>query len=220
MKIKEIPLKYRPREKLEKEGVITLSDSELLAIILKTGSNNQNVVELSNNLIYKHGLEKLNNYSLKELQKIKGIGYAKACQIISLFEFSKRYKFSRVSKIIKCSKDVFNYCKPLLENKKKEYFMVLYLDTRNNVVKHEIIFIGTVNSSVVHPREIFKTAVKESVCSIILVHNHPSGDPSPSPEDVNFTKVIFEAGELMNINVLDHIIIGDDYFSFKDNNLF
>jgi len=218
MRIKDISLENRPRERLEKQGSSVLSDAELLAIILKTGNKDENVVDMSNRLISKYGIDKLSNCSLAELQEIKGIGNAKASQIIALFEFNKRHNISKQNgKPIKTAKDVFDYCSPKLSGVDKEHFMILHLDTRNKIIKDEIVSVGTLNSSLIHPREVFKSAIKESANAIILVHNHPSGDTEPSEEDKKITDILFKAGELLSIKVLDHVIIGkDSWHSFKD----
>jgi len=218
MRIKDISLENRPRERLEKRGPSVLSDAELLAIILKTGNKDENVIDMSNRLISKYGVDKLSNCSLAELQEIKGIGNAKASQIIALFEFNKRHNISKQNgKPIKTAKDVFDYCSPKLSGVDKEHFMILHLDTRNKIIKDEIVSVGTLNSSLIHPREVFKPAIKESANAIILVHNHPSGDAEPSEEDKKITDILFKAGELLSIKVLDHVIIGkDSWHSFKD----
>ena len=218
MRIKDISLENRPRERLEKQGPSVLSDAELLAIILKTGNKDENVIDVSNRLISKYGVDKLSNCSLAELQEIKGIGNAKASQIIALFEFNKRHNISKQNgKPIKTAKDVFDYCSPKLSGVDKEQFMILHLDTRNKIIKDEIVSVGTLNSSLIHPREVFKSAIKESANAIILVHNHPSGDAEPSEEDKKITDILFKAGELLSIKVLDHVIIGkDSWHSFKD----
>lgn len=218
MRIKDISLENRPRERMEKQGVSVLSDSELLAVILQKGTKEENVIDMSNRLISKYGVSKLSSCSLKELQEIKGIGKAKASQIIALFEFNKRHSFSKQNgKPIKSAKDVFNYCSPKLSNMDKECFMVLHLDSKNKIIKDEIISIGTLNSSIIHPREVFKSAIKESANSVILVHNHPSGDVEPSKEDKVVTDKLFSAGELLSIKVLDHVIIGrEQFYSFKE----
>ncbi len=218
MRIKDISLENRPRERLEKQGPSVLSDAELLAIILKTGNKDENVIDMSNRLISKYGVDKLSSCSLVELQEIKGIGNAKASQIIALFEFNKRHNISKQNgKPIKTAKDVFDYCSPKLSGVDKEHFMILHMDTRNKIIKDEIVSVGTLNSSLIHPREVFKSAIKESANAIILVHNHPSGDVEPSEEDKKITDILFKAGELLSIKVLDHVIIGkDSWYSFKD----
>ena len=221
MRIKDIPPENRPRERLEKNGVHVLSDAELLAIIFKTGNKEENAIVMSDRLITKYGLGKLNELSLKELQEIKGIGPAKSMQIKALFEFNKRYSLAkRDGEPIKSARDVFEYASQRLITNQQETFMILLLDSKNRIVKDEVISIGTLNASIIHPREVFKSAIRESANSIILVHNHPSGDPEPSVEDEQITKKLFEAGELLNIKILDHVIVGKDKFwSFKERSV-
>ena len=219
MRIKDISKENRPRERFQKFGASVLSDAELLAIILQKGNKEENVIDMSNRLISKHGLNKLSDLSLSEIQEIKGIGPAKAMQIKALFEFNKRHNLAKIdNSIIKCAKDVFDYVSKRLPSKDKEHFIILHLDSRNRIIKDEVISIGTLNVSIIHPREVFKSAIKESTNAIILVHNHPSGEPSPSHEDNKITKRLLEAGELLNIKVLDHVILGNEsYWSFKEN---
>lgn len=218
MRIKDISKENRPRERLEKNGVHVLSDAELLAIIFKTGNKEENAIVMSDILITKYGLGKLNELSLKELQEIKGIGPAKSMQIKALFEFNKRHSLAkRDGEPIKSARDVFEYASQRLITNQQEKFMILLLDSKNRIVKDEVISMGTLNASIIHPREVFKSAIRESANSIILVHNHPSGDPEPSIEDEQITEKLFEAGELLNIKVLDHVIVGKDKFwSFKE----
>ncbi|NQU78626.1 DNA repair protein RadC [Candidatus Woesearchaeota archaeon] len=217
MRIREISPENRPRERLAKLGSSALSDAELLAIILKTGNKEENAIDISNRLISKYGLDKLSTCSLIELQSIKGIGKAKSSQILASFELSKRSKISQ-NKEINCSKDVFAIYHSRLSELDREIFMVLHLDTRNQLINDEIISIGTLNEAIIHPREVFKSAIKQSANSVILVHNHPSGDPSPSPEDEEITRIIREAGDLLKIKVLDHIIIGKNkFYSFTED---
>jgi len=219
MRIKDISAENRPRERLESKGAVALSDAELLAIILKVGNREENVIDMSNRLLSNYGIDKLASCSLKQLQSIKGIGKAKACQILALFEINKRHSLSKQNgKPIKSAKDVFEYCSPKLSNMDKECFMVLHLNSKNKIIKDEIISVGTLNSSLIHPREVFKSAIKESANAVILVHNHPSGDTDPSKEDEEITERLSDVGELLNIKVLDHVIIGkNDYHSFKEN---
>ena len=180
MRIKDISPENRPRERLQREGVHVLSDAEVLAVILQKGTKEENVIDMSNRLISKYGLDKLSDLSLTELQAIKGIGPAKAMQIQALFEVNKRHNLSKQNgEPIKSAKDVYKYCSPKLNGTDKEHFMILHLDTRNRVIKDEIVSVGTLNSSLIHPREVFKSAIKESANAVILVHNHPSGDPTP-----------------------------------------
>ena len=180
MRIKDISIENRPRERLEKQGATALSDAELLAIILKIGNKQENVVDMSNRLLSKYGISKLSSCSLKELQAINGIGKAKACQILALFEFNKRHNLAKQNgKSLRSAKDVYTYVESKLAHLDKECFMALHLDTKNCVVKEEIVSLGTLNSSLVHPRELFKSAIKESANSIfwcIITHRaiqHP-----------------------------------------------
>ena len=221
MRIKDISKENRPRERLEKNGVHVLSDAELLAIIFKTGNKEENAIVMSDRLITKYGLGKLNELSLKELQEIKGIGPAKSMQIKALFEFNKRHSLAkRDGEPIKSARDVFEYVSQRLITNQQEHFMILLLDSKNKIVKDEVISMGTLNASIIHPREVFKAAIRESANSIILVHNHPSGDPEPSAEDEQITEKLFDAGELLNIKVLDHVIVGKDKFwSFKERSV-
>ena len=218
MRIKDIAKENRPRERLEKNGAHVLSDAELLAIIFKTGNKQENAVEMSDRLISKYGIGKLNELSLKELQEIDGIGPAKSMQIKALFEFNKRHNLAkRDGKPIRGAKDVFEYASQRLIASKQENFMILHLNSKNRVIKDEIISLGTLTASIIHPREVFRSAIRESAGAIILVHNHPSGNPEPSQEDKDITKKLIEAGDLLNIKVLDHVIIGEqNYYSFKE----
>ncbi|MCC7574857.1 DNA repair protein RadC [Candidatus Woesearchaeota archaeon] len=216
MKIKDITSENRPRERMMTQGAESLSNTELIAIILQKGTKEFNALDLANQIISMYGLEKLSQCSLQELMKIKGIGKAKATQIQAVFELHKRIKTKKNGTQIKNAKDVYDYCEPMLRDKDKEHFMILHLNTKNQVIKHETISIGTLNASIVHPREIFKSAIKENANAIILVHNHPSGDPEPSPEDEEITHRLEEAGELLNIKILDHVIIAEKkFYTFK-----
>lgn len=223
MKIKEIPASERPREKLLKYGKENLSDSELLAIVLKTGTKNCNVNELAINIIKElGGIENLKNTSLNTLLKIKGIGKAKAIELMSLSELSKRIN----KKIVIEEKTkyinpniIYNHNKYLFDNKMQEHFYCLYLNAKKQLIERKLLFMGTLNRSVVHPREIFKEAYKLSASSIICMHNHPSGDINPSNEDIILTNSLIKLGKLNGIPVVDHIIVGDDnYYSFFEEN--
>jgi DNA repair protein RadC len=196
-----------------------LSESELLAIILRSGTRGENVIEMSNRIIAKHGLSKLSELSMKELQEIKGIGPAKAAQILAMFELNKRKKASKSSKrAMKSAKDVFEYATNKWPRGDREQFMIMHLNTKGRVIGDEVVSVGTLNSSLIHPREVFKSAVKESSNSVILAHNHPSGDPEPSVEDEEVTKRLSDAGKVLGITLLDHVIVaGDKYYSFAQN---
>ncbi|MBU4116116.1 MAG: DNA repair protein RadC [Nanoarchaeota archaeon] len=218
MKIKDIPKEGRPRERFLKHGPETLSDAELFAIILRTGFIGENVMEMSNRLIAEYGLDKLFECSLKELQKIKGIGPGKAMQILTIAELQKRINQSKKPiKKISCAQDVFNYFHERLKDKKEEHFYVLMLNTQNCIIGEQLISKGILDASIIHPREIFKPAIKNSASKIILVHNHPSGDPKPSAEDEEITRRLVKSGEELEIKVLDSVIIGDGkWWSWKE----
>ena len=210
MKIKDLPDSSKPRERFLKFGKEALSDAELFAIILRTGTINENVVDMSNRLIKEYSLEKLFDCSLKELQSIKGIGPSKAMQILAMSELGKRYSQSKNPiKKISCAEDVYNHFKEKLKDEKQENFYVLILNNANNIIKEEFISKGVLDSAILHPREVFKPAIKNSASKLILVHNHPSGNPEPSEEDIEITRRLIEAGKLIDIKVLDHVIIGD-----------
>ena len=213
MRIKEIALEQRPRERLKFKGAESLSDAELLAIILQNGTNGENVVDLSNRLISTFGIDKLNSLSLQELMKTKGIGLAKASKLIAAFELSKRVNSGRIcEKVVKNPSDIASYYIEKLKDLKKEHFIAVFLDSKNKIIKDEVISVGTLNSSLVHPREVFKEAIKCSANSVILVHNHPSGNIEPSDEDCRVNKVLVETGNLVGIRVLDHLIVGNEEF--------
>ncbi|MBU1129407.1 MAG: DNA repair protein RadC [Nanoarchaeota archaeon] len=221
MKIKDLPKQNRPRERFLEKGPEALSDAELFAIFLRTGTVGENVTEMSNRLIAEYGLDKLFDCSLKELQKIKGIGPSKAMQILAMSELGKRYNQSKNPiKKITCAEDVFKLFKDRLRDEKQENFYVLMLNTKNIIIKEEFISKGVLDSAILHPREVFKPAIKNSASKIILIHNHPSGDPSPSEEDLDITKSIIEVGEKIGIRVIDHVIIGGDkWWSWKEKTL-
>lgn len=219
MNIKELPNSSKPRERFLQYGKEALSDAELLAIILRTGTIQKNVVDMSNKLIKKYSLEKLFECSLKELQEIKGIGPNKAMQILAISELGKRYANSKNPvKKISSAKDVFNYFHENLKNEKQENFYILILNNHNKIVKEELISKGILDTAILHPREVFKPAIKYSASKIILIHNHPSGNSKPSKEDLEITQILIESGNLLGIKILDHIIIGNgNYWSWIEN---
>lgn len=219
MSIKNLPDDKKPREKLLKHGPAFLTDTELLAIILRTGSKKENVLKLSENFLKKYNIKSLAKLNVAVLKKQFGIGDAKACQMLACFELGKRlFTFSENKKTqIQKSEDLVRIVLPEMCFLEKEHLKAIYLDSRKRIIKSETIFIGSLNESVVHPREIFKRALEENAAAIILVHNHPSGDPSPSEFDFKITKEILNSGEILGVPVLDHIIIGDkEYFSFRE----
>jgi len=224
MKVKDLPKDDRPREKLLKHGAENLSKSELLAILLRTGAKGKSVMNISRDLIKKFG--SLNNIAQKtaaELAKERGIGKDKAATLLAAFELARRMEFEKSSlegKSITNPKDVARYFIPKLKSEVKENFLVVCLNTANKIIATVTISIGTLNSSVVHPREVFKVAIDNLAASVILVHNHPSGNLEPSFEDKKITEKLIEAGKIIDIKILDHIIIaGDNFFSFAEKGL-
>lgn len=209
MRIKDISEENRPRERLQRCGADALSDAELLAIILQKGTRGENVIDMSNRLISRCGVDKLSELSLNELQEINGIGPVKAMTIKALFEFSKRHALARKNLTkITCAKDIYELLKEKLCDLKQEVFVVIYLDAKNQILKEEIVTKGTLDASLIHPREVFRGAIKEGAHAVIVAHNHPSGDPSPSEEDKDITEKLSKAGDLLNMAILDHVIIG------------
>ncbi|MEK6913814.1 MAG: DNA repair protein RadC [Nanoarchaeota archaeon] len=211
MRIKDISKEGRPRERFLKYGVEALSDAELFAILLRTGSKGENVIDMSNKLIAQYGLDKLFECSLKELEKIKGIGPSKAMQILTIAEIQKRINNSKNPvKKISCAKDVFTLMNEKLKDKKEEHFYILMLNTQNFLITDPVLITkGILDASILHPREVFKPAIKNSASKIILVHNHPSGNTEPSPEDLDITKRLIQVGEELGIKVLDSVIVGE-----------
>ena len=220
MKIKDFPAQNRPRERFLKLGPEALSDAELFAILLRTGTKGENVIDMSNRLIAEYGLEKLFECSLKELEKIKGIGPSKAMQILTIAEIQKRVSQSlKPIKKISCAEDVFKLFHERLKDKKEEHFFVVMLNNQNRIIAEHEISKGILDASIIHPREVFKPAIKNSASKIILVHNHPSGNPEPSREDIDITERLASAGDELGIKVLDHVIVGKEgWWGWKDRN--
>ena len=222
MKIKDLPESSKPRERFLKHGPEALSDAELFAIILRTGLVGENVMEMSNRLISKFGLVNLFDCSLKELQEIKGIGPNKAMQLLAIAELGKRYDQEKNAvKKISCAEDVFKLFHTRLRDKKQEHFYLVMLNNQNNIMGEQLVTMGTLDSSVIDSREIFKHVIKNSIAKVILVHNHPGGDPNPSEEDLEVTKDMIESGNLLGIKVIDHVIIGrEGFWSWKERKNF
>lgn len=220
--IKEIPKEERPRERLINFGAQNLSNEELLAIILKSGTKNESVKSLANNILKElDSINDLKEMTFERLTKIKGIKQAKACELLASIELGRRLnkKISNINQIkIVDSTSVFEYYKNVLMDIKQEHFYCVYLNTKNEIIKDKLLFVGTINESLVHPREIFKEAYLLSASSIICIHNHPTGNTSPSKNDILITEQLKEVGLILGIKLLDHIIIGKDgYYSFMDS---
>lgn len=216
MLIREINLLDRPRERAMAHGIKTLSNSELLAILFRTGTRELSALELGNKLLQKFTVNQLTNLSVGELTSISGIGNAKALSVLAAFELFKRSSIETKTRVIS-PKDVFEYLRYDLTELKQEHFVGIYLDAKNNIISSKTLFIGSLSMSVVHPREVFNWAVRLSAASIIVVHNHPSGDPTPSQSDIEVTKAIKDAGVTMDIQLVDHIVIGKtEFISLKE----
>lgn len=221
---REVPESCLPRERLEEVGEKGLSNQELLAILLRTGSKNINVMKVASMfLIHFNHLYELKNATLPEMMEIKGIGRVKAIELRAAIEFGYRIqqstqkKFGRVFSSYQIAQNLMYE----LQDFQQEHLVCLYLNTKNEVIKQETVFKGSLNQSVAHPREVFRSAVKYSAARLILAHNHPSGNPTPSENDIHFTQRMQECGKMMGIEVLDHIIIGEQaYISMREENFF
>ena len=223
--IHDLPPSERPRERLQKLGVEALSAQEILAVILGRGVAGESVMVTAQRLLSQFGnLKGIASASVEELSQVKGIGPAKASQIKAAFELSSRlegYSEAEDKPIVKTPEDVVSLVRGKLKGKKREHFLAILLDTRNRLIRVSEISIGSLDTSIVHPREVFKEAISASATSVIFVHNHPSGDPGASEDDIKLTKRLTEVGEIVGIDVLDHIIIGDkNYLSLKREGLF
>ena len=205
MKVKDLSKYARPREKLERYGVGKLADYELLAIVLGSGVQGTNVIELAKKITKKVeaiGLEKL---TLDELKSIKGLGMVKAGQVLAALEYGRR-QFAHHDDIIITPEKVFELCADI-RNSRKEHFVAFYLNSRGALIAREIISIGTLDASLVHPREVFEPALRHGAASIVVAHNHPSGDVKPSHDDIEITKILIHAGKILDIKVIDHNIV-------------
>ncbi len=219
--IKDIIKSERPRERLLEVGEKSLSNEELLSIILKTGTKNISVKDLSRKILNEiKDISNLKDMTYNKLIKIKGIGTVKAIEILASLELGRRVYYRNVKQKIKLNNTtlVFEHFKNLFIDETQENFYALYLNTKTELISYKLLFKGTINTSVVHPREIFKYAFLESANSIIVIHNHPSNNTTPSKEDIELTNKLFEIGNIMAIPIIDHIIIGiDNYYSFYEN---
>jgi DNA repair protein RadC len=213
--IKDVPKEDRPRERLLKYGASRLSNQELLAIILGTGTRDESVMTLAGRvLMHFEGLKLLGEAAIEELTAIKGIGNAKGVVMLSAIELGRRMNQYKPEEryIIRSPEDGADYVMEEMRSLNQEHFVVLFLNTKNQVIHRQTIFIGSLNASIVHPREIYREAVKRSAASIICAHNHPSGDPTPSQEDIHVTRRLVDSGKMIGIEVLDHLVIGDRKF--------
>lgn len=218
--IKDIPIGERPRERAIKYGINSLSNEDLISIIIKTGTHNKSAKDISNNIISLiSNINDLRSISFQRLKSINGIGSVKAIELLSAIELGRRvfYRVEKEKIKLNNSKVIYEYFKDLVIEENEENFYAIYLDTKSYLITYKLLFKGTINTSCVHPREIFKYALINSAYSIIVFHNHPSGDVSPSIQDKELTKSLFEIGSLMGIPVVDHLIFGrNEYFSFYE----
>ncbi|WP_305852318.1 DNA repair protein RadC [Virgibacillus sp. MSJ-26] len=213
--IKDVPKEDRPRERMLKFGSNHLSNQELLAILLGTGTKQESVMALSNRvLMHFEGLNLLRDATIEELTAIKGIGNAKGVLVLSAIELGKRMNEYKPEEryVIRSPEDGADYVMEEMRSLNQEHFVTLFLNTKNQIIHRQTIFIGSLNASIVHPREVFREAVKRSAASIIVAHNHPSGDPTPSQEDIHVTRRLVESGKMIGIELLDHLIIGNRKF--------
>ncbi|WP_372368397.1 DNA repair protein RadC [Candidatus Uabimicrobium sp. HlEnr_7] len=213
----------KPREKVVAHGISILSDRELFALIFRSGTRNHDVLDVSRKMLEEFpSLRVLSTASIAELQKLPGIGLTKAIQVQACLEIARRFcqKVAETGEVLSSSKQVYQHFQCMLRDEKKEKFFCVHLGSKNQVLKKELISIGSLNASIVHPREVFSSAIKESSNSLLLVHNHPSGDPTPSKEDISTTKRLIEVGSIVGIKIIDHIIIGEGcYVSFAEQNI-
>ena len=219
--IKDLARIDRPREKLVRYGRDRLSDAELLAIILQTGKKGEDVLEFSSRILRKNGLSDLAQLELGQLEEITGMGHTKACGLLACIELGRRVFTGKKTELKQMlyPEDVFNSLKDIRESR-KEHFVVFYLDSRNQEIKREIVSIGTINSSIVHPREVFEGAVKHLASNVLVAHNHPSGELKASEKDIAVTERLRDSGILLGITLLDHIIVTKDgYLSLREENI-
>ncbi|MCJ8013798.1 DNA repair protein RadC [Paenibacillus sp. KQZ6P-2] len=221
--LRDIPHQERPRERMLQYGAGALSHAELLAILLRTGTRKESAIHLAQRILKQVGsMRRLVDMSIQELMAIKGIGSAKAVQLKAGIELGQRLARSRFEDpvVIRSPRDAAEVLMEQLRYLQKEHFVCLFLNTKNHIIAQETLSIGSLNASIVHPREVFRAAMKCSSASLVCAHNHPSGDPTPSPEDISLTSRLKEAGEIVGIEVLDHLIIGDgEFVSLKEQGL-
>lgn len=213
--LSSVPVVELPRERMMNQGLEALSNAELIAILLRTGSSGESVMNLANRVLGQvGGIREFLDTSLEELVKVRGIGTAKAVQLLAGIELGRRVAKTTPQErwAIRSPEDVSKLMMEEMRHLTQEHFVCLFLNTKNQVIAQHTIFIGSLNSSIVHPREVFKEAIRRSSASIICLHNHPSGDPTPSKEDIEVTKRLISAGQIVGIDVLDHVIIGDGRF--------
>lgn len=223
--IKEIPLNDRPREKMAANGAAVLTDAELIAILLRTGTAEKSAIDIASEMTADGGLYKrlAGITRLNELTNIKGLGQAKAATVLAALEIGRRIASAKpIEKIhLSCPQDVADFLMPRLRYAAKEQFVVILLNNKNKVIGTEVVSEGSLSSSIVHPREVFAPAILHHAAAIMVAHNHPSGDPKPSTEDEEVTRLLSRSGKVLGIPMIDHVIIGDgNYYSFLENEAF
>jgi DNA repair protein RadC len=224
LKIRDVHVVDRPRERLMRQGAQSLSNQELIAILLGTGTKNESVLTVASRVLL--NFEKLHNLkyaTLEEMVAIKGIGEVKAVSLLAAIELGRRLASKDLEErfTIRSPEDAASFLMQDMTSLQQEHFVCLFLNVKNQVIHKKTIFVGSLNASIVHPREIYREAVKRSAASIICSHNHPSGVPTPSPEDIDVTNRLFEAGKIVGVDLLDHVIIGDHQFiSMKEKGYF
>ncbi len=220
-KIKSLPLHLRPREKLIARGPSGLTNKELLAIILRTGRSGKSALDLAGDILSKYPLEKISTITHEELSGVKGVDIGKSTSILAAFELSRRVtkSFDNSLPVISCPQDAVDQLTDI-RSKQKEHFVVLYLNARNQLIHREIISIGTLTASLVHPREVFEPAIRHLAAAVMLAHNHPSENVYPSKEDILLTELLVRSGRILDIKVLDHLIMcSNNYLSFKQKGM-
>ncbi len=221
--VKEMPAEERPRERLARVGPQSLSTIELLAIILRTGVGGENVINMSTRILAQYGgLAGLARADFAQIEAVKGLGPAKTAQLLAAFELGRRLMLESPEERlqIRSPADAAHLLMPLIGHKEQENFVVLYLDTRNRVTDREVLYKGSLNTSLVRVAEVFRGAIRRNSAGIIVAHNHPSGDPNPSPEDVALTRRLVKAGKLLEVDLLDHLVIGQNrYVSLQERAL-
>jgi len=223
--VRDLPIDERPREKLMADGAACLSNVELLAILLRTGTKENSVLRVAEQVLARYkdvGLTAMMSMSVAELSSVQGIGAVKAATILAAVELGRRLSQKAAEKveIVHGPEDVAHYAMPRFRFEQKEHFAVMLLNTKNHILGLTDVSVGSLSASIVHPREVFQTALRYAAAAMILIHNHPSGDPSPSREDINVTQRLVKAGKIMDIPVLDHIVLGDNRFvSIKEKGL-
>ncbi|HIC92501.1 MAG TPA: JAB domain-containing protein [Syntrophaceae bacterium] len=217
LQIRDLPEEEKPREKLRRHGPTALRNYELIAVILGRGTKKEGILDLSRRIMSQYGNQAVfSKGDVEKIEKVLGLSPVQACQLVASFELGKRLFGKQTEVFLKSPQEVFEYAKDLTRLK-KEYLRGLYVDTRNKLIRDEVIAIGTLNASFTHPREVFHPAIESHAAAIILVHNHPSGDPSPSRDDIKLTRQIYKASMILGIEILDHVIIGNEkYFSLKE----